>query len=335
MESDMIRPLMALAAASCLSFGSIASAADESKPIVALTPEEAGPDFAVQGEYSGEVATSGGAQKVGVQVIALGKGKFHAVGYKGGLPGDGWDGGEKNQQDGETKDGVTAFKSDKGVGEIKAGVLTIKTPGGDTVGTLKKIDRKSLTLGAKPPEGAVVLFDGKSADAWKDGKVTKDGLLEQGTTSKQTFQSFTLHAEFLLSFIPEARGQARANSGFYMQGRYETQVLDSFGLAGKNNECGGIYEIKDCDVNMCFPPLSWQTYDIDFTAPKFDASGNKTANARLTVKHNGVVIQEGVEIPRTTRGAPLAAEGPTPGPLYIQNHGNPIRFRNIWLVEKK
>lgn len=333
----MRRVALCLMSAGLLLTGfTFARAADEkeaAKPIVAITPEEAGPDFAVQGEYVGEVKHGDLSVTVGVQVIALGKGKFHAVGYPGGLPGAGWVGKDKHEQDGETKNGVTTFSNDKGSGEIKDGVLTVKTKEGQVVGALKKTIRKSPTLGAKPPEGAVVLFDGTSVDKWKDGRMTKDGLLMEGTESIPKFGSFTLHLEFLLGFMPEARGQGRANSGVYMQGRYETQILDSFGLEGKNNECGGIYETKDCDVNMCLPPLSWQTYDVAYTAAKFDGE-KKTANARMTVKLNGIVIHDDVEVPKATRAAPNA-EGPTPGPIYLQNHGNPIRFKNIWLVEKK
>ena len=164
--------------------------------------------------------------------------------------------------------------------------------------------------------------------------MTKDGLLMQGITSHQKFQSYKLHLEFMISYMPYAQGQGRGNSGCYMQGRYEVQILDSFGLEGKNNECGGIYEIKEPDVNMCYPPLSWQTYDIDYTAAKFDEDGKKTVHARITVRHNGVVIHDDVELPRSTRAAPVK-EGPEAGPIFIQDHRNPIRFRNIWLVEQK
>ena len=110
-------------------------------------------------------------------------------------------------------------------------------------------------------------------------------------------------------------------------------MLDSFGLAGKHNECGGIYSIKDPDLNMCFPPLQWQTYDIDFTAAKYDKDGKKTANARITVRHNGVLIHDNVELPKRTTASPLA-EGPEPGFLHLQDHSNPLRFRNIWVVKK-
>jgi hypothetical protein len=117
-----------------------------------------------------------------------------------------------------------------------------------------------------------------------------------------------------------------------VQGRYEVQVLDSFGLEGKNNECGGIYVIADPIVNMCLPPLSWQTYDIDFTAAKYDDAGKKTANARMTVKHNGVVIHDNVDLKDGNPGADK--EGPAANGLYLQDHGNPVVFRNIWVVEK-
>ena len=127
--------------------------------------------------------------------------------------------------------------------------------------------------------GPIVLFDGTRPTHFIDGRMTPDGLLMEGATSKQKFRDFTLHLEFRLPFMPTARGQGRANSGVYLQDRYEVQVLDSFGLKGENNECGGIYEIAKPAVNMCYPPLSWQTYDIDFTAAEFN-DGKKTADAR-------------------------------------------------------
>ncbi len=138
----------------------------------------------------------------------------------------------------------------------------------------------------------------------------------------------------MLSYMPSAREQARSNSGCYVQGRYEVQILDSFGLKGEKNECGAIYDVSAPSTNMCFPPLSWQTYDIDFTAAKFDENGEKMADAKMTVRHNGVVVQKDVPVPTATRAAPNK-EGPGPGPIYLQDHGNPVRFRNIWVVEHK
>ena len=271
------------------------------------TPEAAAadPDFAVQGEYAGE--------KKGIQVIALGDGKFDVVEYAGGLPGAGWDGKTKSKNSGD------AAK----VKELTAG--------------LKKESRQSPTLGAKPPEKAVVLFDGTEATLkkhWKDGaKMTSDGLLTQGCTTQDEFQSFQLHIEFRLPFMPKARGQGRGNSGYYIQGRYECQMLDSFGLEGLDNECGGIYSISRPDVNMCLPPLAWQTYDVDYTAAQFDDAGKKTKNSHVVIKHNGVVIHDR-DLTKGTPGGPINGEVPQPGPVYFQDHGNPVRYRNIWVVAK-
>ncbi len=293
-------------------------------------PEEADADFAIQGEYSGEVADG---IKVGTQVIARGNGKFDIVGYPGGLPGAGWNGENKFQGAGTTTDDGVVFEGANSSGIIKDGVLTVTSADGNEIGQLSRVERKSPTLGAKPPEGATILFDGSNADRWKNGKMTDDGLLVQGTTSQDKFQDHHLHIEFRLPYQPEDRGQARGNSGIYLQGRYEVQMLDSFGLEGKDNECGGIYEIKDTDVNMCLPPLAWQTYDIDFKAAHYNNQGDVVENPRITVRHNGVVIHEDVELPRSTRAAP-GKPGPEPGPVYLQNHGNPVRYRNIWVVAK-
>ena len=171
-----------------------------------------------------------------------------------------------------------------------------------------------------------------NADAWNGGHVDDRHLLQSGPKSKQKFQAFTLHVEFLLPFKPAARGQERGNSGVYLQDRYEVQVLDSFGLKGENNECGGIYSQVAPRLNMCFPPLQWQTYDIDFTPAQF-TDGKKTKNAVTTIRQNGVLIHENQEIKGPTGGGqPEAAE---PGPIQLQGHGNPVFYRNIWIVEKK
>jgi Domain of Unknown Function (DUF1080) len=292
-------------------------------------PTQAGPDFLLQGEYEGQIDDV----RLGVQVIAQGKGEFYSVAYHGGLPGDGWDGNTSTLVcgAGHAADGVLTLTSGAYAATVKAGDITI-TEGGQPLGTLHRVQRQSPTLGATAPKGAVVLFDGSKTDAWKNGR-SENGLLLQGVTSLASFGSFSLHLEFRTPFMPEARGQGRGNSGFYAQGRYEVQVLDSFGLKGEDNECGGIYKVGRPRVNMCLPPLQWQTYDVDFTAASYDASQKKTANARITVKHNGVIIHENLEIPGATTSAPLP-EGPTPGPIYLQDHGNPVRFRNVWLLAK-
>ena len=287
------------------------------------------PDFLVQGEYVGEVTKLDSKKKVGVQVIALGKGKFHAVWRDGGLPGDGWDKAEATPHDGETVEGVTSFKAGEHTAKIKDGVMGV-TSDGKVIGELKRIVRKSTTLGAKPPKDAVVLFEGKSADQFENGRMTDDGLLKQGATSKFKHQSGTLHIEFQIPYGPLL--PSRGNSGCYLQSRYEVQMLDSFGLKPHNHECGGIPSIKEPDINMSFPPLSWQTYDVDFTAAQF-TNGQKTKNGRMTVRHNGVVVHDNVELPHATTSSPLP-EGPEPGPINLQDHNSEVRYRNVWFVEK-
>lgn len=306
----------------------------EEKPRYA-DPNKVDRDYALQGEYVGEVTPPDGEpRKIGVQVVALGDRKFLAVGYGGGLPGAGWDGEEKHAQEGRRRRGVVQFRGDHSIAELRDGELEIIDKSGATLGKLKRVKRKSPTLGKKPPEGAVVLFNGTSADAFEKGRLTDDGLLKQGTTSKQAFGDHQLHIEFRLPYQPQDRGQGRGNSGVYLQGRYEVQMLDSFGLEGKDNECGGIYTVKAPDVNMCLPPLQWQTYDIDFTAAKYD-DGKLTAPPRITVRHNGVLIHDNVKLPadRVTTAAP-GEPGPKKGPVYLQDHRNLVRYRNIWVVEK-
>jgi hypothetical protein len=160
--------------------------------------------------------------------------------------------------------------------------------------------------------------------------VTPDGLLQAGVLTKQPVDAFRLHLEFRTPYMPYARGQARANSGVYIQQRYEVQILDSFGLEGVENECGGLYRQTRPELNMCLPPLAWQTYDIWFTPPRFDGEGKKTANARITVLHNGFPIHQDREVTAKTGGG--KQEGPEPFPINLQEHGNPVVFRNIWIV---
>jgi hypothetical protein len=166
----------------------------------------------------------------------------------------------------------------------------------------------------------------------------KDGLLQAtGTTSMPKFKDYKLHLEFRTPYKPFARGQGRGNSGVYFGGRWETQVLDSFALEGKMNECGGIYSISEPDVNACLPPLVWQTYDVDFTAAKFDEDGTRKAWPRMTVKLNGVTIHNDRELPKdnTTAAPGTGALKDEPLPVFLQNHGNPVVFRNIWVLPKK
>ncbi len=313
----------------CVAVCGLARAAGPDEEIY-VDPQKAGPDYAVQGEYVGETVEG---QKWGAQIIALGDDKFRVVGYKGGLPGEGWlRGDEQVSADGERINGTVTFEGPEFTAKVSDGQLIVEDFNGDEVARLKKVHRKSPTLGKKPPANAIVLFDGTSADEFENGKIVMGNLLAANCWSKRKFGDHTLHVEFRTPFKPKARGQARGNSGVYVQSRYEVQVLDSFGLSGASNECGGIYKIAEPRVNMCYPPLTWQTYDIEFTAARYNDEGKKIANARITVKHNGVVIHQDLELPHATPGR--HAEGPEPDALYLQGHGNPVVYRNIWVVER-
>ena len=146
------------------------------------------------------------------------------------------------------------------------------------------------------------------------------------------YGSCIMHVEFKTSYMPEARGQGRCNSGVYTQGRIEMQILDSYALEGRDNECGGIYQQSRPIVNMCLPPETWQTYDIDYTAAKFDAEGKVIEDAILTVRQNGVLIHDHLRVKPTPGG--LGGNAVAKGPLMLQDHGNTLWFRNLWFKEK-
>lgn len=337
------------------------SAAKKKTPVwTSLDAETIPGSVKIQGEYEGKTEET---QPYGAHVIALGQGAYQAVFYPGGLPGAGWDGENKILMDGKEEDGSVIFHGTDGKGKgylqdspakfsatrqnppkghkVFNGVISENTFSGMTDDnqkfTLKRVVRKSPTLGAKPPKGAKVLFDGTSREAFKSGRLDeKTKLLNtdgRDILTAEKFSDYTMHIEFMLPYRPDARGQGRGNSGFYQVGMYEVQILDSFGLEGLDNECGGVYKKANSLVNMCFPPLQWQTYDVDFTNAKADASGKKTANARMTLRHNGVVIHDDLEINGKTGGARKEPEG-TPGVIKLQGHGNPLQFRNIWIVTK-
>lgn len=289
-------------------------------------------DFGVQGEYGVDAK----GQAWGVQVVALGGGAFDAYLLEGGLPGLGWT-REKPRirlAGKRTNDRLELASSDGGVtAVVRNGTITVRRSG-NVVATLPRVERKSPTLGAKPPQGAIVLFDGTSADAWSDGRVEHGLLAASNARTKQNFTDYTLHVEFRTPYQPYARGQQRGNSGVYHQGRYETQVLDSFGLSGRMNETGGIYTIARPRINMCLPPLTWQAYDVDFTAARFDEQGQLQKPAEITVRLNGVVVQQDQPLPHTTTAAPIGTITPAPGPIFIQYHNNPVYYRNVWIVPK-
>ncbi len=317
---------------------SFRSAVADDQPLVATAVNQVDRDYWFQGEYKGFGSNSCGCcQSYGMQVVALGKNQFQAVLFLGGLPGSGWWTGMgqfplKGERDGE----VLRLAGEQHRIEItnsRAAVREVMASGREyPLCELLRIERKSQTLGACPSPGGIVLFDGSNTDQWKNAKISDDGLLQIGTETKEPYRDFYLHIEFLLPFMPQARGQGRANSGVYIQSRYEVQVLDSFGLKGEHNECAGLYRFKAPDANLCFPPLVWQTYDIEFRSPGFDADAKKCADARVSVWHNGVLVQNHVALANKTGGG--AAESPKALPTKLQDHGNPVRFRNIWLIDR-
>jgi hypothetical protein len=225
--------------------------------------------------------------------------------------------------------------------------LMAQDPYGDISGlNVTKPEHKEHMKTVPPPKDAIVLFDGKNLDNWvktngKDAatwKLLDGGIMEVKGGNIMTKQKFAgklrLHVEFRVPYMPKASGQGRGNSGVYVQGRYEVQILDSYGLKSKDNDCGGIYTVAAPLVNACKAPTIWQTYEIDFVAPKCE-NGKKTAPAVITVHHNGVKIHDAVKITKDNTTAGLGGDVCTPGPIMLQDHGNPVQFRNIWLVQVK
>ena len=318
-----------------------------SKPYDAKLPDAS--PIPLIGDWEGKV----GGGPMAAQVIAMGKGEYSV----------------NVLEKFDTRDAkivVLTGKADKLAGSVTAAgkfkgtqwqaALSEKGLVGSVTGAceaslnFKRVVRLSPRLGAKPPAGAVVLLgpDTKDLNAtWTRGggkdcswKLLKGGVMQcvprKGSAiTRKKFGSVHLHVEFRTIFQPEAKSQGRSNSGVYIQNRYECQILDSYGLKGAANECGGMYRAVAPRVNMCAPPMQWQSYDIFFRAPKFDASGKKQIEgAHISVVHNGVLIHNDVKLARGTG----AGGGRKPVPaefLLLQDHGNPVEFRNIWAANLK
>ncbi|HEX6352656.1 family 16 glycoside hydrolase [Actinophytocola sp.] len=196
-------------------------------------------------------------------------------------------------------------------------------------------------ISVREPGERIVLFDGKNTDEWRhtDGRVAGwplvggDAMQVRGgdLRTKQAFGDYRLHVEFKVPQLPpEVTGQDRGNSGVYLQERYEVQILDSYGdTTLADNEAGAIYTRKAPDINAAKPPETWQTYDIWFRAARHDATGTKIEDARVTVVWNGKVVHRDFAIPGVTGGS--IPESPSTGAIRLQDHGNAVQFRNIWL----
>ena len=267
--------------------------------------------FSLIGEYVSK------EKGMAIQANLLKDGTFLVAVYKNGLPREGWD----------------QSKIDSRV--LSPGELEALLAG------CTKVGRNSPTLGKPAPENAILVFPA-------DFTQVADGLMQAGGQTKKDLGSFRMHLEFMLPLKPgrNPSNQDRGNSGVYIFNNYELQIIDSFALdygnPGNNaikmesinkQWCGSLYKQKLSDVNMSYPPLHWQTYDIDFVAPVFEG-GKKVKNARITVRHNGVLIHDDYEL-KTGTGNGAKRKQLAKGPVLFQNHKNPVAFRNIWATELK
>jgi hypothetical protein len=197
------------------------------------------------------------------------------------------------------------------------------------------------------PSDAIVLFDGEDLSQWKSDKdggpakwEVKDGAATVNGTgyisTKQSFGDCQLHIEWATPAVVKGEGQGRGNSGVYLQGRYEIQILDSYiNKTYYDGQAGAVYKEYAPLVNVCRKPGEWQAYDIIYHAPRFDDAGKLLKPGRVTVLQNGVLIQDNVEIkgPTGAAGEPKYTAHPLKQPLTLQDHHNPVRFRNIWIRE--
>ncbi len=239
-----------------------------------------------------------------------------------------------------------AFAGDGWEGTIEAGHFKVKT--GSQSFDLQHVTRTPPSLGAKPPSGAQVLFDGKDMNAWAKMK-EKDWLKEDGPSG------WNLLSTGILEVVPRASslishkwfGDAKihvefrnlggpTNSGVYIQDRYEANINEVYGRLD-GNPCAGFDNCTPKSaqpgIRCSRPPLEWQTLDIDFHAPRFDTGGSRTAAARVTLLFNGTVLYDNRELGPVTLNAARLGEAPT-GPIQLQEHGMPVQFRNIWVLEQ-
>ena len=197
------------------------------------------------------------------------------------------------------------------------------------------------------PSDAIVLFDGKNFSNWEGDKNQPIGWTMEngamivkggsgGIKTKKGFGDCQMHIEFRTPAEVKGDGQGRGNSGIFLMGKYELQVLDNYNnKTYVNGQAGSIYKQLPPMVNACRPPGEWQTYDIIFTAPRFYDDGRLKSQARITVIHNGVLVQNNTTIWGSTEyiGSPVYKKHSDREPIYLQDHGNPTAFRNIWIRE--
>ncbi len=320
-------------------------------------PGMADDDDMVMGVYEGDFTEDAAANyDIRAQVVGLSATKYKVVFFlsESGGPELRVEAEGKRKSIGKDKDdkplyGPVSFEGDLDVdgtmmpmeGTIDKEAFTGTIDTADGAFALKRVFNEPPTLGKKAPAGALPLMDGTKEtwlNQWEavDGPwcFQSDGSVEvcsKSNKTKQELGSGLYHIEFRTPYMPTERYQGRGNSGVYILGRYEVQVLDSFGTIPAWDLVGGIYKVAIPEADAALPPLQWQTYDITFTAPEFDASGKKTKDAIINVVHNGITVHDNLVLPDCTPGGLTSVEG-TSGSLMFQHHGNPVRFRNVWFL---
>lgn len=290
-------------------------------------------DFQWVGEYVGRVATSDDEQTImGLQLRCTGINRFEGRLFQGGLPGQpGFEESSKRILIGFRKEQTLVLSGAEFAIFADFDSSRVINQDGIQLGELTRVSRQSPTLGAAAPDHALIILSEES-DSIVNVQRDANGYLKVGSTFEILVSDFDLHFEFLIPFQPSRLGQQRGNSGLYLQSRYECQILDSFAIDTEINGLGALYQQKPPAVNAALPPRVWQTYDVRFTAPRFRVDGEKLSNARVSAWVNGVLVQDDIEILRPTGNG--KAEGSNPLPTYLQNHGDPVVFRNVWLVDR-
>jgi hypothetical protein len=338
----------------------------------ALTPA-AEPVDEIQGNWVGEWTLDGGSGgKQTAKIVGLGKGEYQAAFTA-------YDGSEQQNETFRFVISGTAGQNDKvdfstsiNLGE-KLGTFewTAEAQKGKLTGrytnkkqytggfTLKRVELRPEAVGAKPLPGAIVLFDGKDLERWSspDGSPSPwkvaDGAVRVARRSvagkevaanlvcREPFKDAEIHLEYRVPYLPETRGIERGNSGVFLQGRYEIQIVDSFGQPREVNNfgqladddsAGAIFKEVAPRENATLPPGQWQALDITFEAAKLDADGKVKQPALMTVRHNGVLIHDREKVSRPTQGAPVR-DLKTASGLVLEDGGQPVEFRNIWMVK--
>jgi hypothetical protein len=319
----------------------------------------------IQGEYFGILSNG---DTLGAWVVARGNNSYSVSLLPGGLvkipgqPGGNWAGVTRYTGQGTWNPTSNAYVVTTVSGYATASitgsdyqrVLNGTTPGGITF-ALNRVVRKSPTLGLKPRaswsshpslDTVSTWYDsaaaasapsvelGKWANNGANPTRSYGGYLYRGVKTRAAHGAGLLHIEVMSAFMPTATGQNRGNSGVYLHGKYEAQVLDSFGLNGANDELGGIYKVSAPKINAALPPMTFQTYDIYFTPRASGANGSTAGAAVMTVYLNGVLVQDSVPVPITTEAGETGSQLQA-SVLALQNHGNEVVFNNIWFIPAK